>query len=523
VPAPRQKVILFCPVRQDAAVLAHALDAHRRMAERARAAGLAVELWYFDDNDNAESSRMLRVPGLRVLDLFGLPERTNYHDHQWDTATASRITEIKDAAIETFLITHADALLLLDADMIPHPDMLVHLMGLGLPIVSEICWSVWPSQRQPDQPWMPNVWDFHNYGFFSAAHITRLRDPGVYQVGGFGGCSLIRREAFEAGVRFARVPGLDFWGEDRHLCTRAAAAGFPLHVDTTFPIFHVYRPAQLDEMARWRETGSAPEYFREVWLTDDWVATVSQAMRPAVSRNIACCFPGEVFSRHVACFWSDLQAHLIRRGFNPIPMYGEMSNPHGVREMLRQQVLGSTVPIDLVLWLDDDQLLSAPQFDRLLSDLDALPEYSIVAAWTWCDTEKPVISAGVMAGADAVKCIPFAELLQAAGVIVTEWTGFPAVLMRACVLRDSGPVPFAPVLVPDSQWGHMGEDVGFCLNAAARCGARVYVEPRVFVPHLKLKALGLDGSAKSIEQAVAEAAAMLAGAVEVRFKDEVAA
>jgi hypothetical protein len=508
-------VVLFCPVRETPEILSHALDAHARLRD-------VGTCWYFDDNEDPASSEMLGGAFSSLLRARQflipaalLPAREDYRNHKWTPEAVARVTAVKDEAIERFLLSDADALFLIDADMIPHPNLVTHLLSLNLPVVSEVCWSKW----KEDEPWMPNAWDFHGYGFHSPERVTRLRVPGVYDVGGLGGCTLIRREVLEAGARFARVPGLNEWGEDRHFCTRIAALGFPLNVDTTLPLFHVYRPAQIEEMVRWREEGSDPWAF-EAWLTDEWETEVLRSMMPAAPRVIACCFPGETFYREVSCFWSDLQAHMIRKGLHPVAMYGEMSNPHGVRELLRSQVIESRVPIDLVLWLDDDQLLSAAQFDRLLSDLDALPEAAMVAGWTWCDTgEDPVISAGIMAG-DAVRCVPFSEVMKAEGVFEVEWTGFPAVLMRASLLRDAGPLPFAPILAPRSQWGYTGEDVSFCVNAKARCGARVFIDPKVFVPHLKVKALSLDGSPKSIQTAVQEAAAMLAGQVEVRFKEE---
>jgi hypothetical protein len=217
----------------------------------------------------------------------------------------------------------------------------------------------------------------------------------------------------------------------------------------------------------------------------------------------------------VKCYWSALEAHLIRRGFEILPIYGEMSNPHGVRELLRGEVLASGA--DLVLWLDDDQLLSVGQFDQLLTSLDSLPDLCFVAGWSWCDTESPVISAGAVQ-ADGVTPLSFADLMTARGLLEVGYTGFSAVLMRAETLRCD-PLPFAPIAAPRSRWGHTGEDVAFCQNVKARLGAAAYVDPKVFLPHLKLKALGLDGSPKSIDRAAIEADAQLRGLVEVRERE----
>jgi hypothetical protein len=240
-----------------------------------------------------------------------------------------------------------------------------------------------------------------------------------------------------------------------------------------------------------------------------------QNERAAADRAIAVCFPGETFSRIFKCYWSALEAHLIRRGFTVLPIYGEMSNPHGVRELLRGEALATGA--DLVLWIDDDQLLSIAQFEQLLSSLDSLPHFCFVAGWSWCDTETPVISCGSVEP-DGVMPLPFSAMMTAAGLVEVGYTGFSAVLMRAETLRCD-PLPFAPILAPLSRWGHTGEDVAFCANAKARLGASAFVDPKVFLPHLKVKALGLDGSAKSINRACVEADAQLHGRVEVRERE----
>ena len=64
----------------------------------------------------------------------------------------------------------------------------------------------------PGEIHLPNAWDVGNYGFNDPGDVVRMREPGVYPVFGFGAISLIRRKAFEAGVRYERVPGYEFAG-----------------------------------------------------------------------------------------------------------------------------------------------------------------------------------------------------------------------------------------------------------------------------------------------------------------------
>ena len=58
----------------------------------------------------------------------------------------------------------------------------------------------------------------------------------------------------KAGCRFALLPNLSLWGEDRHFCVRAASLGFSLYADTHRPPLHLYRPTDLARVESWRGT-----------------------------------------------------------------------------------------------------------------------------------------------------------------------------------------------------------------------------------------------------------------------------
>lgn len=516
-PARPEKVILFCPVRESADTLRLALEAHRGLR------GVS-QRWYFDDCDEPAASNLL--DGEKCIDGAEFPRDAGpaYQGHNWHSGLVSRVAAIKDEALRLMLETDADAVFLVDADVILHPDTVRHLLGLNLPVVSEVFWSQWP--KYPDV-YLPQVWDVHPYSFHSPESVLQLREPGCYKVGGLGACTLIRREALEmfgdSDRWFAPFPGLGEWGEDRHFCTRASAAGISLHADTALPAFHVYRAEQLDEARGWFAAGCPADYFRSVWLAGDWSQKVRRALdgRP---RRIACCFPGEAFHRTVSLHWSALMSHLYQKGFWPVPIYGEMSNPHDVRELIRQMVMDLPEPVELALWIDDDNLLLPEQFDRLITALDALPAGSIVAGWAWCDGQPPVLSCGMLevtaGNVASTRPLEFEKFIQSGGLVPVDYTGFPAVLMSAATLADAGPLPFAPLPAPLSTWGHTGEDVTFCLLARERCGSQVFVDPGVFLPHLKVKALGINGAPVSIEQASGEAGALARGSVEFRYRGE---
>ncbi len=260
-------MILFSPVRQPAYLLREALISFHALKG-------VREWWYYDDNDDSESSRLLaEQPGARVLSAASLPPKEPYaksQSHLWTATLMGRIAQIRNLAIVEFLKTDAEALFMIDSDVLPNPSLAQHLASLAVPIVSAVYWTQW----HPNQAWLPNVWDIHNYQFKTPESLLRLAEPGVYQVGGLGAVTLMRREALATGVNYSPVAGLPWPGEDRHFSVRAAARGIGLYADSRFLPFHVYRDNQLDEAVAWRKAGCDPAYFRKRWLSNGWRRTI---------------------------------------------------------------------------------------------------------------------------------------------------------------------------------------------------------------------------------------------------------
>ncbi|MBW4084786.1 glycosyltransferase family 2 protein [Paenibacillus sp. S150] len=154
-----------------------------------------------------------------------------------------------------------DYLFLIDSDLILHPDTLLHLIGTGRDIISEVFWTQW----QPGTLLQPQVWMHDEYNQWEAEpgeqlsqeeinrrfhqFLAKLQQPGIYEVGGLGACTLVSRGAIAAGASYDRVRNISYWGEDRHFCIRAAALGIPLYVDTHYPALHLYRDSDLDKVA----------------------------------------------------------------------------------------------------------------------------------------------------------------------------------------------------------------------------------------------------------------------------------
>jgi cellulose synthase/poly-beta-1,6-N-acetylglucosamine synthase-like glycosyltransferase len=266
-----QSLVIFIPVRLELAGLQVLL----RSLDNIDVRGLNVSVAFYDDNDDKNSSAMLaqycqkgeksRIVLPALSDLPASEHSRSGSDRGWTPSSVDRIIKIKNAGISFAREKDVDFLFLLDADLIMHPYLVSWLVSKEVDIVAGIFWTKFRS----DGPLMPNVWDVQTYKHLSAESIIRLREAGLHRVGGLGAATLLSRKALHSGLSFARIPNVDFWGEDKHFCVRAVCLGFELYVDTTYPLFHMYRPGDVEEGRRWLERGCPPEYVRS-FLDSEW-------------------------------------------------------------------------------------------------------------------------------------------------------------------------------------------------------------------------------------------------------------
>lgn len=253
------RILIGSPVHQKPEILTLFLQA----LERLDAPDVLPDYLFVDDNNDPISSRWLvdfanRLPGRVMPLLTGLEQvenRSDEHNHYWSPALVWKVAGFKNRLIDYALQHNYDALFLVDSDLVLHSRTLCRLVETEKDIVSEIFWTRW----QSDGALLPQVWVSDEYNLFHREEgevlsaeeraqrelqfIHQLHVPGLYEVGGLGACTLIRRRALEAGVHFGKIKNVSYWGEDRHFCIRAAAYGFPLFVDTHYPAMHLYREA----------------------------------------------------------------------------------------------------------------------------------------------------------------------------------------------------------------------------------------------------------------------------------------
>ncbi len=266
------KVLVGSPVRQRPTIL----EACLRSLAALRRSGLRLDFAFVDDNDLTPEGRAasallqsFRHPDGDVWIQRAAPAREPYvcddETHRWREALIWRVAQHKDWLIRRACESGYDFLFLVDSDLVLHPYTLLHLLSLARDIVSEVFWTRW----QPLGQELPQVWVRDQYTLFEARRdepltdtmvqarqadfLVRLKQPGVYRVGGLGACTLISRRALSRGVSFQEIYNLSFWGEDRHFCIRAAALGLEMFVDTHYPAYHLYRESDLQGLPAYLE------------------------------------------------------------------------------------------------------------------------------------------------------------------------------------------------------------------------------------------------------------------------------
>lgn len=213
---------------------------------------------------------------------------------------------------------------------------------------------------------------------------------------------------------------------------------------------------------------------------------------PALPTTIALCLSGDDFRGA----WVDgiltLYSHLVDRGFAIWRVREYTSNVYVTRAQLLGALRSLVTPPELVLWLDDDNILTPAQFDALLDDLEKNPELDGVTGWSWIHDEELkhfYVSCGIWAP-DRIRWQPFdaRTFPQSNALERVEVSGFPAFLMRWRALEAVGERPFLPILDERLPHGLAGEDISFC-RKAGEAGVRFAVDPRVHVPHLRYVAM----------------------------------
>lgn len=257
---PLAKVLIASPVNQSPAILRKFALSLLNLDVTA----MEASFLFIDDNSDSESREVLSqlskmLPCRIILSQEPSEAYRTEMKHSWNVQLIRKVSHFRDQILQYAGEKGYDYLLLIDSDLLLHPLTLSHLVNRKKDILSEIYWTAWV----PGGPLFPQVWLYDNYTQYDSTEYDKasssfikqkIKDfhqsllvPGVYKVGGLGGCTLLSEKVLKSNVSFKRVPNLSFTGEDRHFCVRAAVAGFDLYVDTCYPACHVYRLSDLPE------------------------------------------------------------------------------------------------------------------------------------------------------------------------------------------------------------------------------------------------------------------------------------
>ena len=267
----KKRVLVGSPVYQKPEIL----DAFLKSLKSLNKDTISIDYMFVDDNIDEKSSNLLsnfeREGSLVVVVPGGKQDvyLCNGSTHYWNNDLVLKVATYKNHIINYAIAEQYDYLFFVDSDLILHPNLIEHLKSASKDIISEIFWTNW----HVDKPLEPNVWLFDDYDLVPKKFgetlteeemsirkdqfISKLKVPGVYEVGGLGACTLISRNALVAGVSFQPIKNLTIVGEDRFFCIRAAVLGIGLFVDTHYPAYHIYREKDLDGVEDYVQTSNA--------------------------------------------------------------------------------------------------------------------------------------------------------------------------------------------------------------------------------------------------------------------------
>lgn len=254
-----RRILVASPVRQRPDILKEYAESLLNMNTE----GFKPDFLFIDDNSDKASAEILQkltgiLSGTLIKGSSSAPSKVMPDTrHKWDFITIQKVSEYRNRILQLAREGDYEGLFFIDSDLLLHPNTLRHLMAQDKAIIAEIYWTRWA----PSGPLYPQVWLYDNYTQFiseGAAALSpdqiksrtedfhaMLKRPGVYRVGGLGGCMFIGKAVLKSDVSFTKVYNLSFAGEDRHFCVRAAVHGFEMYVDTSYPAYHIYRLSDL--------------------------------------------------------------------------------------------------------------------------------------------------------------------------------------------------------------------------------------------------------------------------------------
>jgi hypothetical protein len=236
------KLLIHTPISNRAWCLPEFL---RALSAQELPAGTIVQ-YLFDVNDSQDKSFDLletfaKQPS-RCVDVVEHPwPALSLRDHQWNAERYRRMIFLRNAALVAAHDRGCQYLFSVDSDVIlKDPDTLSHLMASEVPVIAGVFMSTWGN---PAATPLPNVWQTGQNEMSDDFLQGIATAPKHVNVGGLGACTLIRRDVWESGVNYNPITNLplNYRGEDRYFCVRAAVHGIHMEACSHKRIRHVDR------------------------------------------------------------------------------------------------------------------------------------------------------------------------------------------------------------------------------------------------------------------------------------------
>lgn len=188
--------------------------------------------------------------------------------HNWSPSSMARVGQAKNRILRKAIELKADAVWLVDADLILDKTTLKSLIAADRPVSCGVYWTHWQRATGNEsiqlhagpQVWLNHPYEMNGRGMEDWEFRGKLVRRELTQVWGQGACTLIDRRVVEAGINFDYVPEIPLQGlmagEDRHFCLWAERGHLPMFADAWPDIFHIYHrpedelkiPAMLERL-----------------------------------------------------------------------------------------------------------------------------------------------------------------------------------------------------------------------------------------------------------------------------------
>lgn len=261
-----KKVLIAAPIREKEEILKYYLDA---LIENVVHCMDICEcgFYFIDDNLDKESTQILEEYKDKYGDSFiefivekSMIEYNVSEDKEecWNWYKILKMSKLRDRIIQFSIENEYDYLFTVDSDLILSGDALMNLLEMKKDIVTPVHWTNIKSGYHPNV-WLYDFWDFayRNYvgEYLTKAEnlkrmtefFSKLRQKGIYKVGGACGCTLTRMECFRNGLRYSYFDNTSVLSEDYYFCTRASILGYEIYANSEIDSFHIFDMNKLDE------------------------------------------------------------------------------------------------------------------------------------------------------------------------------------------------------------------------------------------------------------------------------------